>query len=137
MPEDYSNIPDCFYRVSIKALVLDEQGRFLLIREDDGRWSFPGGGYEHTDRSPREVLTREIREEMSVEILTMDEYPSYFLVAENAKFSQANVFYKVTLKNLDFTSSEECQEARFFTLEEALKLRAFANVTEFCKHYKV
>lgn len=76
-------IPNCFYRVSIKALVLDEQGRFLLLREADGRWSFPGGGFDHTDKSPREALTRELREEMGVEFLTMADNPSYFLTAVN------------------------------------------------------
>jgi 8-oxo-dGTP pyrophosphatase MutT (NUDIX family) len=134
---DYSNIPDSFYRVSIKALVLDEQGRFLLLRESDDSWSFPGGGYDYADKSPREALVREIREEMSVEILTMDEHPSYLIVAKNADgLPQANIFYKTTLKNLEFTPNEECQEVRFFTSEEALKLKAFANVPEFCKQYK-
>lgn len=40
---DYSQIPDCFYRISIKALILDEFGKFLLCREDNGKWDFPGG----------------------------------------------------------------------------------------------
>ena len=81
---NYSHIPDCFYRISIKALVLDEQGKFLLLREADGNWSFPGGGIEHTDKSPREALTREIHEEMGVDLLDMAENPSYFLIAANA-----------------------------------------------------
>ncbi len=135
---DYSNIPDCFYRVSIKALVLDEQGRFLLSREYDNRWDFPGGGYDHTDSSPRDALIRELREEMGVEILTMEDTPSYFTTAKHRKwFSIANIFYKTTLKNLDITPSDECQEVQFFTPEEALKLDLFANVIEFCKHYKI
>lgn len=61
---DQPNIPDCFYRVSIKALVTDVQGRFLLLQEADGRWSLPGGGYEHGDISPYEALRRELDEEI-------------------------------------------------------------------------
>ena len=80
---DYSNIPDCFYRVSIKALILDEQGKFLLSREDDGRWDMPGGGYEHNDKNPREALVRELREEMGIELGTMADHPSYFVTALN------------------------------------------------------
>ncbi|MEI8252898.1 MAG: hypothetical protein WCG25_04035 [bacterium] len=30
-----------FYRISIKALVLDENKRFLLLQEKDGSWSLP------------------------------------------------------------------------------------------------
>jgi 8-oxo-dGTP pyrophosphatase MutT (NUDIX family) len=61
---DYSNIPDCFYRISIKALVLDKDGKFLLCREDDGRWEFPGGGYEYAEMTPQKCIVREIKEEM-------------------------------------------------------------------------
>jgi ADP-ribose pyrophosphatase YjhB (NUDIX family) len=82
---DYSTIPDCFYRISIKALVLDEQGKFLLCREDDNRWDFPGGGYDHTDISPRDALIRELREEMGVEMLTIEECPSYLVTAKHRK----------------------------------------------------
>ncbi len=134
---DYSNIPDCFYRVSIKALVLDEKGRFLLIREADGKWSFPGGGFDHADKSPQEALTRELQEEMGVDILTMEERPSYFIVKDSPDwYTQANVFYKTTLKSLDFTPTDECQEVRFFTPTEARAVKAFANVAAFCDQYK-
>ena len=132
------NIPNCFYRVSIKALILDEEGRFLLLREADGRWSFPGGGYDHADTSAREALIREIREELNVEVLDIEERPSYFVVAVSAYgYPQANIFYKTTLKSLDFTPNEECEEIAFFTSEQASGLPAFAHVPEFCKHYKI
>jgi hypothetical protein len=36
-------IPNCFYRVSAKALILDENQRFLLAKEDNGYRDFPGG----------------------------------------------------------------------------------------------
>ncbi len=135
---DYSNIPDCFYRVSIKALVLDAQGKFLLCREDDNRWDFPGGGYDHTDNSPREALIRELQEEMGVEMISMEEYPSYFVTAKHRKwFFLANVFYKTILKNLDITPSDECQEVQFFTPVEAMKLDLFPNVVAFCEQYKI
>ena len=126
---DYSNIPDCFYRVSIKALVLDEEGGFLLIRESDGNWSFPGGGLEYSDKSIKECLKRELYEEMGVELLSVDEQPSYFVVSENSNgFFQANVFYKTVLKNLNFMPSDECREIRFFASEEAKNLYPPTNV---------
>lgn len=133
---DYSTIPDCFYRISIKALVLDEEWKFLLCREDDGRWDFPGGGYDYSDKSPKEALIRELQEEMGVELVSMEQSPSYFVTAKHRKwFFLANLFYKTTLKNLDFTPSEECQEVRFFTTEEALKMELFPNVIAFCHQY--
>ncbi len=135
---DYSNIPDCFYRVSIKALILDEQGKFLLSREDDGRWDMPGGGYEHNDKNPREALVRELREEMGIELGTMADHPSYFVTALNKNwFYRACVLYVTTVKDLNITPSEECQEVRFFSPEQALQENIFPTVAAFCHQYKI
>jgi 8-oxo-dGTP pyrophosphatase MutT (NUDIX family) len=134
---DYSQIPDCFYRVSIKALILDENGRFLLSREDNGKWDFPGGGYEFDDKNPQEALAREIREEMGLEVTSVADIPSYFVtVHKKERFYFANVFYKTTVKDLNITPSDECEEAQFFTVEEALQKELFNNVIAFCKQYK-
>jgi 8-oxo-dGTP pyrophosphatase MutT (NUDIX family) len=136
---DYSQIPDCFYRISIKALVLNDEWKFLLCREDDGRWEFPGGGYEYGEITPQECIIREIAEEMWLEVTSIEEYPSYFVTAKHAKrwYHFANVFYKTKLKNLDITRSDECEEVSFFTAEEAMKLELFPNVQEFCKQYNI
>lgn len=40
------NIPNCFYRVSVKALITNNEGKFLLIRENVGKWELPGGGLD-------------------------------------------------------------------------------------------
>lgn len=42
-----TTIPDCFYRISIKALILNEaRDKFLICQEDNGKWELPGGGLE-------------------------------------------------------------------------------------------
>ena len=134
---DYSQIPDCFYRISIKALILDEDGRFLLCREDNGKWDFPGGGYEFDDKNPWEAIAREIKEEMWLEVTSVADVPSYFVTAhKKERFYLANVFYITTVQDLNITPSEECQEVQFFDAEEALKKELFNNVIEFCKQYK-
>lgn len=134
---DYSQIPNCFYRISIKALILDEYGRFLLCREDNGKWDFPGGWYEFDDQNPWEAIIREIKEEMWLEVTSVADVPSYFVTAhKKERFYLANVFYKTTVQNLNITPSEECQEVQFFTTEEALEKELFNNVIEFCKQYK-
>ncbi len=132
---DYSNIPNCFYRVSVKALILDEQWRFLLCREDVGKWELPGGGLDFGENA-QEGISREIREEMNLEVTSVDENPCYFFTWLEKERWKANVLYKTTVKNLNFTPSDECQEVRFFTVEEALQMDLFWNVIEFCKQYK-
>jgi 8-oxo-dGTP pyrophosphatase MutT (NUDIX family) len=50
----------------VGALVEDEVGRLLLVRED-GRWLLPGGGVEDGETRP-EALVREVREETGITV---------------------------------------------------------------------
>ncbi len=56
-----------FYRVSVKGIAFDADGRILLAREDTNKWEILGGGLDHGEE-PRACLVREIQEE------TNDEY---------------------------------------------------------------
>lgn len=134
MTDHPENIPNCFYRISIKALVLDEKGNFLLCRENNGKWELPGGGLDFWE-NPQDGLTREIKEEMWIDVTFIAQNPSYFVTCFDGKW-RANIIYEVQVKDFNFTPSEECEEIWFFTPEEALKLPLFENVVEFCKQYK-
>lgn len=134
-----SEIPNCFYRISIKALVLNEgRNKFLITKEEDGRWELPGGGLDH-GVSPHTDLRREIAEEMGLDIVWIAEHPSYFLTTK-ASFKKdtwiANVIYETKLADLDFTPSEECVEIAFVNPEEADNLSLFSNVEELTKQFK-
>ncbi len=41
-----NDIP-CTYRISVKAIIKDDESRILLLREKDGSWELSGGGLEH------------------------------------------------------------------------------------------
>ncbi|NAZ83258.1 NUDIX domain-containing protein [Kineococcus sp. R8] len=50
-------------KVDVRAAVVDERERFLMLRErSDGRWSLPGGWADPGDR-PGEAAVREVLEE--------------------------------------------------------------------------
>lgn len=121
----------CFYRVSVKGLVQDSQGRILLAREDNGLWDLIGGGLEHNE-NPIDGLKREIKEETGLEVVDVSVSPKYFLTADRYGHDDftANVIYEVTLKNLDFTPSDECQELRYFSLAELRDIPLYPNVTK-------
>ena len=132
-------LPECFYRISVKALILDEtRTKFLLAREDNGYWEIPGGGLDWGEDAMAALL-RELREEMGLEASFVSLTPSYFLTFQNEfsrhdlrteKAWRANVIYEVTLASLDFTPSEECLELRFVSPEEVKQLLAFSNVRQ-------
>lgn len=56
------NTDPCYYRVSVKGLVRDGQGKIMLILQDDGYWELPGGGLEY-DEDPKACLAREVLED--------------------------------------------------------------------------
>ena len=122
----------CYYRISVKGLCVDETGRFMLAREDNGKWELPGGGLDHGE-DPIVGLIREIQEETGLKITYVSPTPKYFLTS--ARFGHdtfvANVIYEIKLKNLDFTASEECLELKYFNVEEARELDLFPNIEAF------
>jgi ADP-ribose pyrophosphatase YjhB (NUDIX family) len=62
------------YRVSLKALIRDNEGRILLVKEGSDQWGLPGGGPDHGE-TVDEGLRRELREEIGAEIASRSELP--------------------------------------------------------------
>ena len=128
--EERQNIP-CYYRVSVKGLVRDSDGRILLAKEDNGMWDLIGGGLEHNE-DPVDGLKREIMEETGLEVSHVSSSPKYFLTADRYGHDDftANIIYEVKLKNLNFVPSDECQELRYFTLRDIKDTILYPNVTK-------
>jgi 8-oxo-dGTP diphosphatase len=130
-----SDIPNGYYRLSIKALILDEtRTKFLLAQEDNGKWELPGRGLDWGEK-PAEGIRREIAEEMGLLVTSVADRPSYLTTAQRDSDSRwvTNVLYETTLQNLQFTPSSECMAVQFVTKEEAQQLDLFVTVREFLK----
>jgi 8-oxo-dGTP diphosphatase len=127
----------CTYRVSVKGIAIDESGRFLLTKEDIGRWEMLGGGLEH-DEDPIDSLKREVQEETGLVVTYVSPAPKYLLTCRKVGYRGrkykgyvANIIYEIKLKDLNFVPSEECTELRFFDVNEARKVDLFPNVEKF------
>jgi 8-oxo-dGTP pyrophosphatase MutT (NUDIX family) len=132
-------IPACFYRVSVKALILDEQNRFLLVKEENGLWELPGGGLDFGE-SPHQGIARELMEEMGLEVTYISAHPLYFFPAINPKNQHiVNAVYETRVHHLDFVPSTECLEIKFYSTEEVIQLKElmYPNVLEFVKHFNL
>ncbi len=118
-----------YYRISVKGIVIDEDGRILLAKEDTGAWDILGGGLDHGE-DPIDCLQREIHEEAGLEVTYISPSPIYFVTAHRPASGTffANVIYEVKLKNLAFVPSEECQELRFFNMAEMHQVDLQPNV---------
>ena len=65
--EQLSKYPTTFYRISLKAVIRNENGDVLVNRErGHGNWSLPGGGWDHGE-SVIDCLKRELNEEVGYE----------------------------------------------------------------------
>ncbi len=130
-----NTIPDCYYRTSIKALVLNEEKKILLIKEANGKWELPGGGMEFGE-TPHDCLHREVREEMGIDIISINEHPSYFISLLHENFGWiTNTLYETQFKNFEFIPSSECVEIKFFDRFDALQEDLSKNVAVFLNQF--
>jgi 8-oxo-dGTP diphosphatase len=120
------NTDPCYYRVSVKGLVRNDGGKVLLFLQDDGYWELPGGGLEHNE-DPADCLLREIKEEAGLTVTSTALEPSYFITVQRLGHETyiANIVYEITLADLNFKPSQECQELRFVSLTEMSKLNLY------------
>lgn len=58
--------PDTFYRVSVKALIRNDNNEVLVVKEHQDKWELPGGGLDHGE-SIHDGLKRELTEELGIE----------------------------------------------------------------------
>ena len=130
-------IPNWFYRISAKALILNEDKKFLLVKEEKW-WELPWWWLEYWE-SPQEWIKRELNEEMWINVISVEENPSYFITAQKDNWVWiANVIYEtqVNINEIyDFKPSDECLEVRFFHANEAQNEKLFPNVRKFIKHF--
>jgi ADP-ribose pyrophosphatase YjhB (NUDIX family) len=131
-------IPNCFYRISVKALILDNQKRFLLVKEDNWLRELPGWWLDFWE-NPQRCLERELSEEMWISIQSVSHMPSYFITSTNLRGVWiSNIIYEAQV-NIDdiynFKPSWECQAVKFFTIDDAVKEQLFPNISEFIKQY--
>lgn len=116
----------CTYRISVKAIIKDKEGRILLGREKDAPWELPGGGLEHGE-SLKEGLTRELAEETGYSIEWMSDQPVAFWTVNKEVGSPtlkwfAFVAYEVKVSGEfipDRDTNDEVEEVGYVSREEA------------------
>ena len=130
-------IPNWFYRISAKALILNENKKFLLVREEKW-WELPWWWLEYLE-TPQEWVKRELHEEMWINVVSVKENPSYFTTVKKDNWVWiSNIIYETQVdidEIFNFKPSNECLEVRFFDANEAQNEKLFPNVREFIKYF--
>jgi 8-oxo-dGTP diphosphatase len=111
---------DSLIRVSLKAVILDERGRILVVKER-GRdwWDIPGGGLDHGE-TIKEALARELFEEIALKgdfeyETLLAEDPHYL---EGLNLYQMRVTFIVKPASMIFKAGSDGDEVQFIDAAE-------------------
>ncbi len=131
------NIPNWFYRTSVKALILNKDNKFLLTREEKW-WDLLWWWLEYGE-TPQDCIKRELFEEMWIKVKNVDKQPSYFVTTQKKNWVWiSNIIYKVSVDIEDvfnFNPSDECLQVKFFNKQEVENEKIFPNVKEFINQF--
>lgn len=129
-----NNFPDCFYRVTVKGLLVRDE-KLLVVEDYVGGpmvYELPGGGLDF-EEDIREGFKREVLEEMGLEVTSIAEKPTYVWSVRRERARNMDWHYVLVLayqfevKNLEFKASDECRAIHFFSKEELEKNREAVN----------
>lgn len=114
----YSDIPglnDFLFRVSLKAVILNDDGHVLVVKER-GRdwWDIPGGGLEHGE-TVKEALARELFEEVSLQ----GDFDYETILSEDPRYQKSHNLYQMRItfivkpEQFSFKPGEDADEIMF------------------------
>lgn len=111
---------DNLHKVSVAALVTNEEGKILLVNSPWRGWEYPGGLIE-SGETFEEALRREVREEAGVEI----EITGFVGICRNVGKDIVNIDFTAKYAAGELTTSDESTEVGWFTPEEAFRMITF------------
>lgn len=108
-----SKYPTTFYRVSVKALIRNTEGKVLVVKENGSAWSLPGGGMDHGE-SAHDTLVRELYEEA----LITSSFSETIIGTETMYMTQHQAWllwlvYEVKVNQLRFGIGEDADDVTF------------------------
>lgn len=106
---------DHLFRISLKAVIFNDKGHVLIVKEH-GRdwWDIPGGGLDHGELV-QEGLARELREEVGFE----GNFTYEAILVEDPRLQQRRDLYQmrltfvVTPENYEFSVGDDGDEIMF------------------------
>jgi 8-oxo-dGTP diphosphatase len=111
--------------VSAGAIVLNNEGKILLILGPRRGWEQPGGNVEEGE-SIRDAVIREVKEETGIDI----EVTKFCGIYQNLRSGTISTCWLARAIGGEIRTSNESLEVGFFSIEEALRMVTWTNFTE-------
>ena len=118
-------------KIDTRAAIFRD-GKILLVKEKDGRWSLPGGWCD-VNVSVGENACKEVKEEAGLDVVP----EKVIAVQDRAKhnlpryaYGVCKIFVQCRLIGGAFTENSETTEAKYFALEELPELAGEKNTAE-------
>ncbi|HPR09883.1 NUDIX hydrolase [Candidatus Saccharibacteria bacterium] len=115
-------LPSPFYRVTVKALVMNDKQQLLVGVNKKGAYELPGGGWEHGE-TLEECLARELQEEFGVRVMRIGQ-PICFWAHPHRDWQYwlLRIGVPVRLKDDTFTPGDGLVKAQFVSQDEFIRL---------------
>lgn len=110
------NVPNSYYRVSVKALITNAEGEILVVNERGTGWGLPGGGLDWGE-SAKQALQRELQEELGCGADIQDT-PVLISPAHADSYNQHVlwIIYRATIDKKDIQKISNVGDVRFMSV---------------------
>lgn len=109
--------PDAFYRVSLKAIIRNDAGEVLVVKENGSKWTLPGGGMDHGETT-HDALKRELFEEALItSSFTEKLVDTTSLYLEKREAWLLWLVYEVEVDHLEYSVGADADEVAFINPE--------------------
>jgi len=110
--------PNAYYRVSVKALITNEEGKILVVNERSLGWDLPGGGLDWGE-SAGDALKRELLEELGC-LAEIEEQPCLIAPSSAAVYDRHVlwIIYKAKIDPGEIQKTDEVSEIAFVSVED-------------------
>jgi len=117
---DVNRTNDYLFRVSLKAVILNESRQVLIVKEHDRDWwDIPGGGLDHGE-TIKGALARELYEEVGLE----DDFEYEAILVEEPRFQESHNLYQMRVtfvvmpERYEFSVGSDSDEIMFINPDE-------------------
>lgn len=109
--------------ISVKGIMIDSQGKILLLKNERNLWELPGGRIEEGEQ-PEDALKREVQEELGIEVTIKKLNDTWIYEVQKERYTLIITFEVAYESEETILLNEEHIDMGWFSLAEIEHLNA-------------